>query len=227
MGVVLCYGDSNTWGFDIESWDQRGPVGNARFPPGVRWPGILAAELGGGHRVIEEGLNGRTTVWDDPVEGEHRNGLRYLLPCLESHAPIDAVVLALGINDVKERFSANAADIASGAARLARIILGSGLGPAGLAPFVLMLAPFPLGEGIASSPFGEMLGYGKGLEKSRLLAARFEVEARALGIGFLDAGKVVVAHPRDSIHLSAASHRALGAAVAAKLREAAGLGAAA
>jgi lysophospholipase L1-like esterase len=223
MATVLCYGDSNTWGFDIESWDPRGPVGDTRFPPELRWPGILAAELGGGHRVIEEGLNGRTTVWDDPVEGEHRNGLRYLLPCLESHAPIDAVVLSLGINDVKVRFSAPASDIASGAARLARLVLGSGLGPKGLAPFVLLIAPFPLGEGIRSSPFGEMLGYESGVEKSRLLAPSFEVEARALGIGFLDAGKVVVAHPRDSIHLSAASHRALGAAVAAKLRGEAGL----
>jgi lysophospholipase L1-like esterase len=218
MAVVLCYGDSNTWGFDIESWDRAGPVGDARFPPGTRWPGVLAAELGGGHRVIEEGLNGRTTVWDDPVEGEHKNGLRYLLPCLESHAPVDAVVLALGINDVKVRFSAPASDIASGAARLARIVLGSGLGPKGLAPFVLMLAPFPLGEGIRSSPFGEMLGYESGLEKSRLLAASFEVEARALGVGFLDAGAVVSAHPLDSLHMSAASHRALAAAVAAKLR---------
>ena len=223
MAVVLCYGDSNTWGFDIESWDRAGPAGDARFPPGVRWTGVLSAELGRGHRVIEEGLNGRTTVWDDPVEGEHKNGLRYLLPCLESHAPIDAVVLALGINDIKERFSAPASDIASGAARLARLVLGSGLGPRGLAPFVLMLAPFPLGEGVRSSPFGEMLGYENGLEKSRLLAPSFEVEARALGIGFLDAGKVVVAHPRDSIHMSAASHRALGLAVAAKLREEAGL----
>src|SRR5208337_2007275 len=207
MGVILCYGDSNTWGFDIESWNKAGPVGSARLPAGVRWPGVLAAELGGGHRVIEEGLNGRTTVWDDPVEGEHKNGLRYLLPCLESQAPIEAVVIALGINDVKERFSATAGDIASGAGRLARIVLGAGSGAEGRPPFVLMVAPVPLGEGIRSSPFGEMFGYERGLEKSRLLAARFEIEARALGVGFLDSGRFATAHPLDSLHLSAASHR--------------------
>ncbi|MGA2545523.1 MAG: SGNH/GDSL hydrolase family protein [Rectinemataceae bacterium] len=219
MGVILCYGDSNTWGFDIESWKAATPGGFVRFPPHIRWPGVLAAELGSAHRVIEEGLNGRTTVWDDPVEGEHKNGRRYLLACLESHAPIDTVVLALGINDVKERFAATAADIASGAARLAGIILGSDSGPGGRAPAVLLLAPFPLGEGIRSSPFGEMFGWERGLEKSRLLAARFEAEARALGIDFLDAGKIVQAHHFDSLHLSARSHRELGLAVAARLRE--------
>jgi lysophospholipase L1-like esterase len=219
MSVILCYGDSNTWGFDIESWKPSLPGGQARFPPDIRWPGVLAAELGSAHRVIEEGLNGRTTVWDDPVEGEHKNGRRYLLACLESHAPIDTVVLALGINDVKERFSATAADIASGAARLAGIILGSGSGPGGRAPTVMLLAPVPLGEGIRSSPFGEMFGWERGLEKSRLLAARFETEAQALGIDFLDAGTIVSAHSLDSLHLSARSHRDLGLAVAKRLSE--------
>ena len=219
MGVVLCFGDSNTWGFNIESWTAATPVGQARFPSEVRWPGVLAAELGLAHRVVEEGLNGRTTVWDDPVEGAHKNGSRYLLACLETHTPIDAVVVALGINDVKERFTATAGDIASGAAILAKTILGSGAGPGGRAPAVLLVAPFPLGEGIRSSPFGEMLGYERGIEKSRLLAARYEVEARALGIGFMDAGKVVSAHPLDSLHLTAKSHHVLGLAVAAKLRD--------
>jgi lysophospholipase L1-like esterase len=218
LSVILCYGDSNTWGFDIESWKAAEPVGQARFPYDIRWPGVLAAELGAGHRVIEEGLNGRTTVWDDPVEGEHRNGRRYLLACLESQTPMDAVVLALGTNDLKDRFSATPADIAAGAAALARIVLGSGSGPGGKPPFVLMVAPFPLGEGIRSSPFGEIFGYEKGLEKSKHLASRYEAEAAGLGIGFLDAGKLVSAQALDSLHLSAASHRRLGLAIALALR---------
>ena len=217
LSAILCYGDSNTWGFDIESWKPAEPVGLARFAQDIRWPGVLAAELGKGHRVIEEGLNGRTTVWDDPVEGEHRNGRRYLLACLESHAPIDAVVLALGTNDLKERFSASPADIAAGAAALARIVLGSGTGPGGKPPRLLIVAPFPLGEGIRSSPFGEIFGYERGLEKSKLLASRYEAEAAALGAGFLDAGGIVTAHPLDSLHLSAASHRRLGLAMAEAL----------
>jgi lysophospholipase L1-like esterase len=219
MSVILCYGDSNTWGFNIEAWSAKGNAAQPRFPAQVRWPGILAAELGPGHSVIEEGLNGRTTVFDDPVEGKHKNGSRYLLPCLESQAPVDLVVLCLGVNDVKLRFAAPACDIAEGAASLARTILASGAGPGGSGPRVLMVAPVPLGKGIASSPFGEMFGFEKGREKSLGFSKHYEAEAKRLGLAFLDAGAIVEAHPFDSLHLSAASHRSLGLAIAAKLRE--------
>jgi len=105
MKTVLCYGDSNTWGYD--------PTSKERFAPETRWTGVLAESLGVAFRVIEEGLNGRTTVWDDPIEG-HKNGQTYLVPCLASHKPIDLVVLMLGTNDLKMRFSVPADDIARG-----------------------------------------------------------------------------------------------------------------
>ena len=81
MKVILCYGDSNTWGYD--------PVSQERLPRQVRWTGVLAQELGAGYYAIEEGLSGRMTVWQDPVEGLHKNGRTYLTPCLVSHQPID------------------------------------------------------------------------------------------------------------------------------------------
>ena len=87
MKTVLCYGDSNSWGYD--------PTSKERFAPETRWTGVLAESLGVAFRVIEEGLNGRTTVWDDPIEG-HKNGQTYLVPCLASHKPIDLVVLNVG-----------------------------------------------------------------------------------------------------------------------------------
>ena len=223
MSVILCFGDSNTWGFNIEAWKPAGPTVDVRFPAGLRWTGVLAAELGSAHRVIEEGLNGRTTVFDDPTEGAHKNGLRYLVPCLESQTPLDAIVISLGINDVKERFSATAHDIATGAGILARTALGSCAAPGGKPPIVLMIAPMPLGPGLESSPFAEMFGGEKSVEKSKLLASRYEAQAAALGVGFLDAGKLVTAHPLDSLHLTAASHRVLGLAIAARLREMLGL----
>ena len=69
MKTVLCYGDSNTWGYS--------PIDGTRYARDVRWPGVLRNELGEGYLVIEEGLNGRTTVWDDPIEG-YKNGNQYL-----------------------------------------------------------------------------------------------------------------------------------------------------
>jgi lysophospholipase L1-like esterase len=214
--TLLCFGDSNTWGFDCERWVRDMPA--PRFAPEVRWPGVLAAELGAGFAVIEEGHNGRTTVFDDEVEGIHRNASRYLQACLESQAPLDAVVIMLGTNDLKERFAATASDIALGAAALARTVLSSQVGPEGRAPKVLLVAPFPVGENIRNSPFGDIFGYERSVEKSSLLAARYAERAAALGAAFLDAGAVVQAHPKDSIHLSAESHRKLGIAVASALR---------
>jgi lysophospholipase L1-like esterase len=87
--TILCYGDSNTWGYN--------PSTGGRYARDERWPGVLRTELGEGYLVIEEGLNGRTTVWDDPIEG-YKNGSTYLIPCLETHKPIDLVIILLGTN---------------------------------------------------------------------------------------------------------------------------------
>ncbi len=137
MRTVLCYGDSNTWGYE--------PATGKRFPEDVRWPGVLARQLGEGFRVIEEALNGRTTVRDDPVE-EHKNGKTYLRPCLESHAPLDLVIIALGVNDLKARFFASASDVADGAGVLVSIARRSGVGPDGGSPAVMLVAPPPCGH---------------------------------------------------------------------------------
>ena len=107
MKNVLCYGDSNTHGYD--------GVTGGRFPWGVRWTSLVQEALKEEQvRIIEEGQNGRTTVWDDPIEGM-KSGLKYLIPCLESHSPLDVVVLMLGTNDIKQRFSLSASDVAAGA----------------------------------------------------------------------------------------------------------------
>ena len=103
-------GDSNTWGYDAET--------NGRFPDDVRWTGRLSERLGDSYTVIEEGLSGRTTVFEDPLN-EGMSALQYLYPCLMSHAPLDYMIVMLGTNDCKERFSATAKNIADGMKRLA------------------------------------------------------------------------------------------------------------
>ena len=113
MKTILCYGDSNTWGYD--------PANQTRYPRDVRWPGVLRNGLGDGYIVIEEGLNGRTTVWDDPIELD-KNGATYLRPCIQTHKPLDFVIIMLGTNDLKTRFSLPAYDIASGAGVLVDIV---------------------------------------------------------------------------------------------------------
>ena len=124
MKNILCYGDSNTWG--CIPFEGAGPA--RRFPPDMRWPGVLQRELGDGYWVVEAGLNARTTVWDDPLE-PHRNGRELLLPTLLTHQPLDLVIIMLGTNDLKHRINASAAEIAEGAGMLADIVAAQQLRP--------------------------------------------------------------------------------------------------
>lgn len=212
MRTILCYGDSNTWGAD-PSWTIN-PEGHGRFPRDIRWPGVLELELGDGYRVIEEGLKGRTTVWKDPIEGAHLDGSAYLLPCLESHQPLDLVVLMLGTNDLKNRFSLSATDIAKGASRLAGTILSSNTGSSEATPKVLLVAPPPLGE---LTDFAEMFEGAE--QKSRNLSKYYRQFAKQIGCAFLDASGVIISSDIDGIHFEASEHAKLGEAVAARARE--------
>ena len=206
---MLCYGDSNTWGSDPETGE--------RFAPDVRWPGVLRRSLGEGYWVIEEGLGGRTTVRDDPIEGAHKNGRTYLRACLESHRPIDLITVMLGTNDLKARFAASASDIAQGAASLAETALRSGCGPEGGAPVVVLISPAAVGR---LTDMAEMFEGAR--EKSRLFPEHYRRFAEQHGLAFLDASEVVVSSDLDGIHLEAGEHRKLGKAVAASVRSALG-----
>ncbi len=203
MFEILCFGDSNTWG--------RCPDGE-RYPRSVRWTGVLQTTLGKDFTVIEEGLSGRTTVWEVPVEGD-RMGKRHLLPCLQSHAPLDVVVFLLGTNDLKKRYSAPASDIALGMGVLVDIAKMSATGRAGAAPRILLLAPPPLGK---LTKFADMLEGG--VEKSKLLGELYREVARERGCSFLNTARVIHSSEVDGVHLDEGAHHDLGLAVAKKVR---------
>lgn len=192
--TILCYGDSNTWGFI--------PQTGERYPFDVRWTGVLQQALGPGYRVIEEGLNARTTVWEDPIM-PGRKGKEYLYPCLETHRPLDAVVLFLGINDLKKRYSASPTDIARGVGFLIGMI-GS--------TKILVLPPPLVGK---LTDYAEMFEGAN--EKSPKLAGRIREIAVAAGAEFLDITTLVHTSDRDGIHLEPEAHAVLGRAVANRL----------
>ncbi len=211
MKTILCYGDSNTWGHPpIKDLSQPLP----RYGIHDRWPGVLRDQLGADYHVVEEGLSGRCTVFDDPVEGHHKNGRAYLLPCLETVQPVDLVIIMLGTNDLKLRFAAPVFDIAWSVSQLASMSLNSSYGPNWTAPKVLIMAPPPLGK---LTFFADMLTGGS--EKSHKLAAAYQDWATTLGCGFLDAGSVIQASDIDGVHFALEDHHTLGQAVAAKVRD--------
>ena len=209
MLTVLCFGDSNTWGcVPLVAFGQT-----RRFAPEVRWPGVLRRELGDGYAVVEEGLNGRTTVFDDPIE-PYRNGRDYLVPCLLTHQPVDLVVLMLGTNDLKHRFGVGSGDIAAGAGRLVQLIARSQAGVDGRAPQVLLVAPPPLGRLTLLAD-----EFDGATPKSQRLAASYAQVAADLGCAFLDAGSIIRSSDVDGVHLDGEEHEKLGMAVAARVRE--------
>lgn len=207
---IVCFGDSNTYGTpgmpDPDFW--------GRFGPDERWPGVLRQALGAGYAVIEEGLPGRTTVHDDPIEGADKNGLKALPMVLGSHRPIDLLVVKLGTNDLKARFAVTPEDIAASVAVLVRTALASPAGPDGRGPRILVVAPAPIAE------VGFMAGLFKGgAEKSRAFGRCYATAMGRLGVPLLDAGTLITCDPLDGIHLAKDQHRILGEAVARRAAE--------
>jgi lysophospholipase L1-like esterase len=204
MKTVLCFGDSITWGYVPGSDGER-------FAPGVRWASRLATALGGEWDVIAEGLNGRTATMDSPV-ADGRNGLTYLMPCLQSHMPLDVVVIYLGTNDAGDRYSLPAETVAGAVGRLVRVVRTSEAGPSYSAPEVLVVCPPPFGQ---LDPDGSFANAGA---KSRQLGRWFAEVCRELGCELLDLNGIAAYSDLDGVHLEAEGHAAVATAVEERLR---------
>lgn len=210
MKTILCYGDSNTWGYI--------PGSAARYARHQRWTGVLQHELGGDFVVIEEGLNSRTTVLDDPTK-PFKNGKEYLIPCLDSHAPLDLVILMLGTNDLKHRFGMSAFDIGANVATLLGLVKQSTCSCSGGAPQVLLMAPPPVGKltVVGSTNFPEIFRGAE--EKSKMLGRIYKKFALEAGVAFLDTSEVIGSSDVDGVHFEADNHRKLGEALAKRVKQ--------
>lgn len=209
MKHILCFGDSNTFGYNAEAADMR----ECRFGPDERWTGVLQQALGAGYRVIEEGLGGRTTVFDEPAS-PGRSGLAWLLPCLQSHQPLDLVIFMLGTNDTKPLYHAPAAEIAHGMDRLLHTALDAGNYDRQVAPAVLLASPIHIDAKICSTAMAGIFDEAS-VQCSRQLAPLYRALAESRSCAFIDAAQL--AGPgADGVHLNAGGHAALGRAFAAE-----------
>ena len=173
----------------------------------------MAAAPGPGWSVIEEGLSGRTTVRDDSIEGAHKNGRRYLTPWLQSHAPIDVIILTLGTNDLKRRFFQTAPEVAMGIGCLIYDIKELSPGPGWHVPEILVVASLPMLDDLH-----EWSGVFEGAPTTSLrLAPEFEIQADSKEVHFFDAGSVCACDPADGFHLSGQAHHKLRLALAAEV----------
>ena len=209
MKTVLCYGDSNTYGYN--------PENGLRYGEDERWTGILKSLLGPEYNVIEEGCNGRTTIYDDPLEG-WKNGKDYLKPCLNSHKPIDIIILMLGSNDLKNYFGASSRDIANGVGILADIIKDFTLLKQGFIPEIILVSPPLIGPDIKNSPFNDAFD-DTAISRSKEFKAEYSRVAEEKGCIFFDAAPYAIPSPLDSLHLTKQSHKALAEALRKKIIE--------
>ncbi|MGF7005247.1 SGNH/GDSL hydrolase family protein [Aminobacter sp. BE322] len=207
MKTVLCYGDSLTWGYDA--------AGPGRHAFGDRWPSVLQAELGEGVNVIAEGLNGRTTAFDDHLAGTDRNGARALPTILGTHTPLDLVIIMLGANDMKPWIHGNPLAAKQGMARLASIVRTYDHGMDYPAPEILLVSP-PAVSRTDNAEFKDM--FADGDKASHKLAPLYAQLADEIGCGFFDAGSVAVTTPLDGVHLDAENTRKIGHALAPIVR---------
>ena len=203
--TALCFGDSNTHG----TLAMRHAGDRQRLQRDQRWPTVMAEALGAGWDVIAEGHPGRTSVFEGPIEGEHKSWLRALHALLESHRPLDLALIMLGTNDLKARFGLSASDIALGIQRLALEVCRSDSGPDGTAPKVMLVAPVRVLEA------GCLADVFAGAENtSTALPGHLAQIAASQDFGFTDTNSVASVDPVDGIHLNADSHAAIGAHVA-------------
>ena len=209
MKKIECFGDSNTYGYVPET--------GMRYPRDIRYPGKLQDLLGEEYAVIEEGCNGRTTIHDDPIDG-WKNGLDYLKPCLNSHKPIDIVILMLGSNDLKHTFHLNASQIAEGAGVLVDVIKEFTKEKQGFVPKIILVSPPEIGEGIRTSPFYGAF-FEEAVEASREFPKYYREVADSKGCIFFDAAKFISPSKTDSLHLTPEGHRVLAEELSKVVKE--------
>lgn len=195
MKRIVCFGDSNTYGYDA--------ITDGRFDENTRWTCLLQKLAGPDYTIIEEGLSGRTTCYRDPIN-EGMAGIDYLYPCLMSHGPFDVLIIMLGTNDCKERFSATPKNIADGMKRL--VEKAKAMPVWRNMPNIIVIAPAPIRiECESSHVAGEM---GISSHKSYQLAQEYSAMAELEKVRFLDAADMDM-NTIDYMHLSAEGHRQL------------------
>ena len=210
---ILCYGDSNTWGTIAETEETDAP--SRRYPQDVRWPGVMAKALGDGFLVIEDGVEGRTTIYpsdDTPLT----RGDIHLRDSLRQNRPVDLVLLKLGVSDLKQVFHPRREHLADGMQQLIDIVRScSDCGRNGIPPEILLVAEAPILKPIGRQLFYESRGRENGCTLSREFAKDYRMLAEKNACYFADAGIVGENDPADGLHLSRESHSKVGKYLAA------------
>ncbi len=208
MKQILVYADSLSWGLV--------PDTRKRLDFYERWPGVVEGILnatGQRFRIVEDCLNGRRTVWDDPFK-DGRNGLNGLGQTIEKHTPLELIIVMLGINDLQSMHPHNAWHSAEGLRRVVGGIHDAPIEPGMEIPPILIVAPPTIStpKGAIAPKFSDCKGKFEGM------AEAFRAVATDQGCHFLDAGAVTTVSKVDGVHLDVDQHKVLGEVIAETVR---------
>lgn len=205
---ILCYGDSNTYGYV--------PGDGDRYPEHVRWTGRLQSMLGDGYKVYEQGLNARTTVYDDPFEAG-KNGLTSLIPTLMCYEMVDVVILMLGTNDMKEYFQPTVEKLKTNVGKLVVEIQNYYQQIYKQEPQIILMAPPEIGIWPGSDNSQQYWDWV--ISTSRCFPEIYKEIADEHGVDYFNTQELVKPSEIDNLHLSADSHKALATALYKKIKQ--------
>ena len=206
---ILCFGDSNTWGYD--------PATQNRFPNNLRWTGVLQNLLGDNFNIIEEGLNGRTTNVNEREEHalgyyrDFRSSMDLISILIETNSPIDLVVVMLGTNDLKNNFNQSSDDISTNMKLVCEAIINNDYFNG---KPIILVSPTHINESSANL-LDSFIGT---TEKSKSLAKQYKKIADDLDLFFVDASQSVKTNQIDGLHWNAMQHSDFANSICIKVK---------
>ncbi|MDC1063564.1 GDSL-type esterase/lipase family protein [Flavobacteriales bacterium] len=206
---ILCFGDSNTWGYD--------PANQTRFLKSIRWTGVLQNLLGDNFNIIEEGLNGRTTNVNEREEHSlgyyraFRSSMDLVSVLIETNSPIDLVVIMLGTNDLKNNFNQSVNDISYNMRLVCETIINNDYFNS---KSIILVSPTHINES-SSSLLNSFIGTA---EKSKSLAKPYKKIADDLDLFFVDASKSVKTNQIDGLHWDSMQHSDFANSICLKIK---------
>lgn len=202
--AILCFGDSNTWGFN--------PKSEKRYPRSVRWPYVLQKLLGDKYEVISEGMIGRTLASED-LKRPYYNGSRFIQGLVKSHDPLDFIIIMLGTNEIKDRYNLNAFGIAKNLKKIINLIRDKKLDLEKNPKIIIICPPAPIEPTVGKT----RLDMGSAPKVFKSLPLLYKKIALEYGCIFLNAGEYISPGKFDGYHFDSGAHLKLAKVVAEKI----------
>lgn len=199
MKKIICYGDSNTFGFN--------PANGSRYDSNSRWTGILSELLGDEFKIAEEGCNNRTGFFINP-DGILQSGQKHLPQCLEKHKSFDIFILALGTNDLQKIFDIDEKIAENGLTNIIKLIKKHNPNAR-----IIIVPPVVLTEDVLKGTFSYQFDE-KSVKNSNLIQKKYAICAEKENCEIIDFNQYVTPSKIDGLHFDEMAHKIMAEQIA-------------